>query len=272
MKTALYQSAFVLLGTAALVFSQFAFADATIVYEQSSGTQKSANTMQIKDGKIRFSPPGNGLDNDYSLYDSNNNELTHVDAVKKQYMTMDENTIAQQANKAKQQMDKMRQEMMSRMKDMPPEQKKQIEQMMNNHLSRVEANKNPPKLEQQKTSRSETISGIPCTVHETYLKGIKYSELCMAESDKMGLSSEDAQALMSMQQFMKRLQKVAQDMMGSSMPSADIQGIPLHTTLFSPDGAIQLETRLASIATDSLNSEAISIPADFSAAPMPDAK
>ncbi len=272
MKTALYQSAFVLLGAAALVFSQLAFADATVVYEQSSGTQKSANTMQIKDGKIRFSPPGNGPNNDYSLYDSKNNELTHVDAVNKQYITMDENTIAQQANKAKQQMDKMRQEMMSRMKDMPPEQKKQMEQMMNNHLSQVEAKKNPQKLEQKKTSRSETISGIPCTVHETYFKGMKYSELCMAEADKMGLSSEDAQALMSMQQFMKRLQKVAQDITGSSMPTADIQGIPLHTTLFSPDGAIQLETRLASIATDTVNSKAVSIPADFSAAPMPDIK
>jgi len=94
----------------------------------------------------------------------------------------------------------------------------------------------------------------------------------MTEADKMGLSNEDAQALMSMQQFMKRMQKVAQDMTESSMPTADIQGIPLHTTLFSPDGAIQLETRLASIATDAVNSDAVSIPADFSVVPMPGLK
>lgn len=272
MKTAIYQSAFLsagrlLLGASSLIISQLAFADATVVYEQSSGTQKLDNMMQIKDGKIRFTPP-NQNDN-YSLFDSKKIELTHVDATKKQYLVMDEKLIEQQANQAKQQMDMMRQRMMDKMKDMPPEQKRQVEQMMNNHLSRVEAEKNPPKLEQKKTSRTETVSGIQCTVHESYLKGIKHSELCMTAPDKMGLNNDDAQALMSMQQFMKRLQKVAQSMMGSTAASADIQGIPLHTTLYGPDGSIKLETRLISLSTDAISSETISIPADFSAMQMP---
>lgn len=267
MKKALFHSSLLLSVTSSLIISQLAFSDATVVYEQSSGAQKSVNTMQIKNSKIRFTPPDQS--DNYSLFDSKKGELTHVDAAKKQYLTMDEKFIEQQANQAKQQMDMMRQRMTEKMKDMPPEQKKQIEQMMNNHLSRVEAEKEAPKLDQKKTSRTETVSGIQCTVYESYLQGLKHSELCITAPDKMGLNNEDAQALMRMQQFMKRMQKVAQSMMGSTAATTDIQGIPLHTTLYGPDGSIKLETRLTSLSTDAVSSETISIPADFSPMPMP---
>ncbi|MCU7939557.1 MAG: hypothetical protein KZQ64_01570 [gamma proteobacterium symbiont of Bathyaustriella thionipta] len=239
-----------------------------MIYEQSSGTQKSANTMQIKNGKIRFTPPDQ--DDNYSLFDSKTIELTHVDTAKKQYLTMDEKIIEQQANQAKQQMDMMRQRMMEKMKDMPPEQKQQVEQMMNNHLSRVETEKTPPKLEQKKTTRTKTVSGIQCTVHESYLKGIKHSELCIATPAQIGLNNDDAQTLMSMQEFMKRMQKMAQSVTGSNAAISDIQGIPLHTTLYGPDGSIKLETRLTSISTDALSNETITIPADFSPMPIPE--
>ncbi len=257
----------ILISALGLILSQAVIADATVVYEQSSGTEKSINTMQIKDGKIRFTPPGQNQN--YSLYDSHSGALTHVDMAQKQYLVMDEKDIAEQANKAKQQMDVMRQRMMERMKDMPPEQKKQVEKMMNNHLARVAEQKNPPKAELKKTSRSEIIAGIQCTVFETYIKGVKNSELCITEPEKMGLQAQDAKALMAMQEFMKRMQKVAQSMMGGSTAVTDIQGIPLHTQLFAPDGSVKLETSLASISLDSIKADKVSIPADFTAMKMP---
>lgn len=269
MKKTLGHSSLLLLGASCLIISPLVFADATVVYEQSSGSQTSINTMQIKNSHIRFIPPGQ-KDN-YSLFDSQKIELTHIDAAKKQYLTMDEKFIEQQASQAQQQMDKMRQKMMEKMKDMSPERKKQVEQMMNNHLSRVESEKKPPTLEQKETSRTETVSGIQCTVYESYLKGVKHSEICMTAQDKMGLSKEDAEALMSMQKFMKRMQKMTQRMMGSNAATADIQGIPLHTILYGPDGSIKLETRLSSLSTDAVSSETMSIPADYSPMPLPKA-
>ncbi len=256
-----------LLCSGLLFLSQSAFADATIVYELTSGMQKTSNMMQIKDGKIRFTPPNK--QNNYSLYDSQTNTLTHVDSGQRKYLSMDEKMMTEQANKVQQQMDKMRQDMVAKMKDMPPEQKKQVEQMMNNHLSRVEENKIPHQIEQKKTSRTETIAGIQCSVHESYVSGIKVNEICMTESDKMGLSTQDANALMSMQEFMKRMQKVAQKMMGSNVPTADLQGVPLHTILFAPDGSVKMETRLASVSTSAISSDKVTLPADYTAIPMP---
>ncbi len=266
-KNSLIHTSLMLLGSSALLFSHAAFSDATLVYEQISGTQKAMNSMQIKDGKIRFTPPNQNTN--FSLYNSKTSELTHVDVTQKKYLVMSEKDIEIQAEQAKKQMDTMRQRMMEKMKDMPPEQKKQVEQMMNNHLAQVEAEKKQPEVKQKKTSRTETVSGLQCTIHEAYINGIKNSELCIAEPDNMKLSSEDAQALIAMQEFMKRMQKVAQSMMGSSAASADIQGIPLHTKLFAPDGSVKLETRLSSISSETLSSDTITIPADFSQMEMP---
>lgn len=257
----------VLLAVGSLIFAPLAYSDATVVYEQSSGTQKAMNTMEIKGGKIRFTPPNQG--SSYSVYDTKSGTLTHVDVAKKQYLPMQENDIEEQAKQAKKQMDVMRQRMMEKMKDMPPEQKKQVEQMMNNHLSRVSDSTNMPKVEQKKTSRTEVISGIECTVHESYIGGIKSSELCIAEPEKMGLDKQDAQALMAMQGFMKRMQKVAQTMMDSSAANAEIQGIPLHTKLFAQNGTIKLETRLISLSKNAISSEKVTVPADFSKMQMP---
>ena len=268
MNNSFYQAA--LLAAGSLILCQSTFADATVVYEQSSGKQKMNTTMKIKNGKIRFTPPAQ--DKNYSIYDSNNNQLTHIDTAQKQYLTMDEKTIEQQAKQAKLRMEKMRLAMQDKMKDMPPEQKKQVEQMMNNHLAQVDNTQEAPKFDQKKTSRTETLFGIQCSVYEVYLKGMKHSELCMTNPDQMGISDNDAQTLMQMQKFMKRMQKVAQNMMGSNAAAADIEGIPLHTTFYNPDGSISLQTRLLSLSTETLDNATVLLPADYSAMQQPTAK
>ncbi|MCU7837728.1 MAG: hypothetical protein KZQ83_21120 [gamma proteobacterium symbiont of Taylorina sp.] len=248
-----------LLSAGSLLFSQACFSDATVVYKQVSGTQTSTNVMQIKAGKIRFTPP-NQNDN-YSLYDSKTGTITHVDITKKHYLSMTEEDMMKQADQAKKQMEQMRQRMMEKMKDMPPEQKKQVEAMMNNHLSRVGEETIAEKIEQKKTSRTENITGIQCTVYESYIKGLKVSEVCMSVPHKLGLSTQDTDALMSMQEYMKRMQKM---MSGKDIPVSELKGIPLHTRLFAPDGSIRMETHLESISTDNINSIQMSVPEDFS--------
>jgi len=252
----------------ALLCSPNAFADATVVYEQVAGSNKSINAMKIKDGKIRFTPPNQG-NNSFSLYDSSTGSLTHADTSQKKFLTMDENDIAEQAKKVKQQMEKMREQMLAKIKTMPPEQQQQAQQMMNQHLPQLNSDSPQPKVEQKKTSRTETIAGIQCTVHESYISGAKANEICMAAPEQLGLSAEDTRALMSMQEFMKRMQKVAQNMMGNNAPVADLEGVPLHTKLFGPDGSIKLETRLASINQDELSSDTVMLPVDYTAVQMP---
>lgn len=251
----------------ALLCSQAAFSDATVVYEQTAGTNKNRNTMQIKDGKIRFTPPNQG--NSYSLYDSHSGAITHVDSSQRKYLSMDEQAIAEQAKKVKLQMDNMRAQMQAKIKTMPPEQQKQAELMMQQHLPPADSNQPAPQVEQKKTARSQTIANIQCTVYESYVDGVKANEICITSADKLGLSSADTQALMSMQGFMKRMQKVAQNMMGSNVPMADIEGVPLHTRLYGPNGAVTLETRLASISTEPLSADTVTLPADYTPVPMP---
>ncbi len=246
----------------AIFLSQAVLADATVTYEQLNGAQKTTNTMKIKNGKIRFTPPTQT--NNYSIYDSQSGSLTHVDTNQKRYLSMDEKAIAEQAQKAREQMEQMRKAMEAKMEGMPPEQREQVEKMMNNHLARVDKTQPAPKLDQKKTSRTETVAGIECTVYESFFNGVKVSEICIAEPDKMGLNAADARTLTNMQSFMKQMQKMAQQMMNTNTPVSEINGIPLHTRLYAPDGSIKLETRLSSINTDKLSDDTVSIPAGYS--------
>ncbi len=260
MKTFIVKTAIITLP--AVLLSQTVLADATVTYEQLNGAQKTSNTMKIKDGKIRFTPPTQT--NNYSIYDSRSGSLTHIDTNQKRYLSMDEKAIAEQAQKAREQMEQMRKAMEAKMEGMPPEQREQVEKMMNNHLARVDKTQAAPKLDQKKTSRTETVAGIECTVYESFYNGIKVSEICIAEPDKMGLDAADAQTLTNMQNFMKQMQKMAQQMMNTNTPISEINGIPLHTRLYAPDGSIKLETRLDSINTDKLSDDTVRIPAGFS--------
>lgn len=246
----------------AILLSQAVLADATVTYEQLNGAQKTTNTMKIKNSKIRFTPPTQT--NNYSIYDSQSGSLTHVDTSQKHYLSMDEKAIAEQAQKAREQKEQMRKAMEAKMEDMPPDQREQVEKMMNNHLARVDKTQPAPKLDQKKTGRTETIAGIECTVYESFFNGVKVSEICIAEPDKMGLDAADAQTLTNMQSFMKQMQKMAQQMMNTNTPVSEINGIPLHTKLYAPDGSIKLETRLSSINTDKLSDDTVSIPAGYS--------
>lgn len=266
MKLKQQNSLALILGVGTLFFTQPVLADTTVVYKQTSGTQTSSNTMQIKDGKIRFSPPDQS--NSYSLYDSTTGTITHVDSSRKHYLSMTEENMMGQANQARLQMEVMRQRMIEKMKDMPPEQRKQVEQMMNNHLSRVGKETATPKIDQKKTSRIENIKGIQCTIYESYINEIKTSEVCMTEADKLGISDQDSKALMSMQAYMKRMQNAVG---GNNIPMAELKGIPLHTRLFAADGSVKMETRLEKLSTDNISSMQMSIPADFSLMQMPKA-
>lgn len=263
-KQSLNHSAVLLLGASSFFCSQAVFSDATIIYKQISGTETSSNTMQIKNGKIRFTPPNKT--NNYSLYDSKTGTITHVDSSRKHYLSMTEENMMQQANQAKKQMDVMRQRMMEKMKDMSPEQKKQVEKMMNNHLSRVGEESIATKAEQKKTSRTNTIAGIQCSIYESYVNDTKVNEICMTEAEKMGITAQDAEALMSMQKYMKRMQSVIG---GNNVPESELKGVPLHTRLFAPDGSVKMETQLEKISTDNISSVQMSIPADFSLMDMP---
>ena len=264
MNKRFYNPSALLLGACTLLFTQYASADATIVYKQVSGSQSSDNIMQIKEGKIRFTPPGQS--NNYSIYDSTTGSITHVDSSKKQYLSMSEEKMLKQAKQAKIQMDDMRQRMMEKIKEMPPEKRKQVEQMMNNHLSRVGKETIKPAIEQIKTSRTEKISNIQCTIYESHIDGIKTSEACMTEANKLGISEQDSAALMSMQAYMKRMQNLIE---GDNNPVSELEGVPLHTRLFAKDGSVIMETSLIKLSTDNISSVKMSIPTDFSLMEMP---
>lgn len=88
----------------------------------------------------------------------------------------------------------------------------------------------------------------------------------MTEADKLGISAQDSDALMSMQAYMKRMQNMIG---GKNIPIAELKGIPLQTRLFAADGSVKMKTQLEKLSTDNISSVQMSIPADYSLMQMP---
>ena len=249
------------------IYSVNVMADATITFEEKDPQYSGQNIMLLKDGKVRFTASEQG--NSYSIYNSQNNNITHVNPMQKQYLEMSQKDIEKQANQAKQQMEMMRKEMEARMKELPPEQRKQAEQMMSNYLPDKAGEKNQPQVKQVKTTRSETIAGINCDVYESTINALKVSESCITAVDKLGLDKQDMNSLKKMQVFMKDMQQAMTDFTGKENVGADVEGLPLRSKLFSRDGQTIMETRLVSINKDTVAAEKLAVPTEFTPVQMP---
>lgn len=255
-----------LLGTACC-YSFNAVADAIIVFEEKGPQQSTQNVMLLKDGKVRFSPSDQAQA--YSIYNSQNNTMMHIEPLQKQYLEMDQKGIKKQAKQAKQQMDMMRKEMEKRLEKLPPEQRKQAEQMMGIHLASKEDKKNQPKVKQLKTSRTDTIAGIKCDVYESTVNEKKLSESCITTIDQLGLDKQDLKSLEKMQEFMKEMQQTVTDITGNADMSSEIEGLPLHSKLFAQDGSTALETRLITISKEAVAAKYLAVPEGFNPVQLP---
>ncbi len=249
------------------VYSVNVLADATITFEEKSPQYSGQNVMLLKDGKVRFTPSDQS--SSYSIYNSQDNKLTHIEPMQKKYLEMSKQEIELQAKQAKQQMEMMRKEMETRMQELPPEQRKQAEQMMQNYMPEQQAKQKPPEVKQVKTSRTETIAGINCDVYESSIKDQKISESCITTIDKLGLNKQDLDSLEKMQVFMKDMQQAMTEFTGKANVGADVEGLPLRSKLFDSDGSTVMETRLISINKDSVAAEKVDIPAEYTPIQMP---
>jgi len=269
--------------TIIIFLSQFSlsstiYADATLHFKDSSNLSSNSssnqspnsssklnsnNSIYIKSGNIRFSDSSTKK-GEYSIFDSNNHKLIHINPAHKAYMEIDENTIDKQMSGMKQQMDKMIQQMQQQMKDMPPEQRQMVEQMMGNlnTNSKLPAIPQTPNKQQLKTNKTDTIAGINCNVTDIMIDGIKTEELCIADENFFNISDDDKKTITQMKDFINVLSNKAKSFTGQSVME-QYDGVPIRTRNFDRMGRLVLETVLVSISTNTVSNDKIAIPTGY---------
>lgn len=122
------------------------------------------------------------------ILDLNAGTITHVDYQQRHYMTATVREYAEMSRVAQaagsQQLTRAMKEMQEAMKDMPPDQRKVMEQMMRSQMPQAEGappDCREPRVEVRKTGQQATITGTPAVRYEVLADGKLESEIWVAK-------------------------------------------------------------------------------------------
>lgn len=199
---------------AALFLSTAAFADVKAVYRADG---KESSSLAVKAHLVLWTftdPRGRQA----MVFDNKRKALTVIDHSRKEIVEMDEASI----KAMQQQMETMMAQMRAQLKNLPPEQRKMIEQRMG-----VGPSKNKVVAKKGKTDK---ISGYRCRYYDMMVNGKQEQRVCVATLADAGVSEKDYKTLEGMYGFMR---KMAKSQGTSAAPlTENVKGIPIRMKEF----------------------------------------
>jgi hypothetical protein len=204
-------------------------------------------------------------DGDSQIVMFRNRTLYLLDPKTKSYRVMDEATARQLGSTVS----NARKQMEARMKDMPPEQRAKLEELLSRMgQSPGVAASGAPKSTRTltKTGRTETVAGIRCTVWEAVENGKKDQELCAAAPAAISGGDEIMKTFREISAMLSSLTDSFGGANDDGQPWHDmdkIDGVPILTRDFD-DGKAESEMRLTTVKKESVAGTSFEVPAGYS--------
>jgi hypothetical protein len=188
-----------------------------------------------------------------------------LDTSKKRYMDMSETMQSAHNSMANAMNDPAVQE---KLRNLPPEQRARIEQMMQQRPGAVSGASARPgaaapherHLEFTKTGETKTVGGFHCEMYHITDGGRPYEDDCIAPYGSSTVTKDDMRAFLKMAEAMR-------DMMGAHAQSVGdfgrYPGFPVQRTRTMPDGRTRVET-IKSIKHGKVSSDLFVLPAGYS--------
>lgn len=250
-----------LIATLLCVATTCAFADSTLKFRTRKNSD--TNAVMIHGDKVRMesaTPEGAQI----SIYNSQDKTFTVLNAEQKSYIVMDQNSVKEQAIRIKDTQKRLMAQMREQMRNMPPEQRKMVEQKMA-ELSSVDTGKmKPSKYSARKTGNTKRVNGIECDVYQSYRDDRSLGDACIADRKALNLSEADYTTLRSMFAFLRDMKM--QFASGSGVPTPEtemglfenIDGLPVKVTSTSGD-----QMTLDDVSNKALSPDLFKIPTGF---------
>lgn len=239
-----------------------AVADTTLVFHDMP--ENTESSVLIRDGVVRMAVDDREDGPTVSLYDSRSDKMTVIVEKERGYYEITETSMKQQIGEAKSMMDGMMAEMQRELANMPPEQRKMMEEQMRQMgmaPGAAAGQVQTPKITIRNTGRSDTVNGMRCRLYESFVDSQKSEEICVADRDAVSMPTADYATLKKMFNFMERISsivaslgmKVAPD----TLPSVD--GVPVRIRSFEDGGTGTLKK----VSTGSLDTALFRVPAGY---------
>lgn len=237
--------------------SCLAHADVTLTMSEDGASEAGSSNqsvMQIRDGMLVLK---SGEDTQQNiLFRQSDNALIQIDHKHKRYTVMDEavtDKVSEQMNAAMAQME-------AQLKNMPPEQRRMLEEKMPQLAGRMNK-KAQPVYDIERTQKQDKVAGIECSVVNLSKDRVPHSRACIATAAQMGIGKKDFNTIAAM---MTAMQSMAAQFGQTGVPDLDeVGGFPIRTQELN-DGNTKIST-LLSVSTAPIDAAVFAIPEGYKA-------
>lgn len=229
-------------------------ASAGVVLEietQDHRLNESGTVLAVVDGKNlkMIITSGGDQDKNEMIFRGETREMVVVDHDDKSFMVIDEAMIDSIGVKLSGYEAKMREAL----KDVPPEQRAMVEQMMKGRMPPQATAPARPKIEFRNTGERDTQNGYPSDKYEATIDGRKTQELWVTDWDNVDGGGDAAEAFQAMADFFKQMRdsmpRFGVDEDADDNPfehMREMGGFPVLTYDYASDGSFASESSLRS--------------------------
>lgn len=239
-----------------LMLTNHAQADVMIDYD-AQASSGGMHRLAIKGQQLRVDAD----DDTWILFNSNEQAMYIVDDSDRSYIKFDEALI----EKLGQTMNRAKAELDAALADLPPAQRKQMQEMMAGAMASMLGGKDSIKFSVEETSRTDSVEGIDCRIVMAFKNDQPFNEVCLAEASDLGASSADAKVFRKWTQFtqgmMEQMAEQSQGLIPLQAPSFYIEGLGLPILSKDEDG---LRAQLKSYRNDDIAASLFTIPKNYS--------
>lgn len=248
--------------SAATCFTGLVTAGVVIQYESSGAGQagsKQAYTAYVEKDRLR-------IDGDPdAIFRADKQVLWLLDTEKGTYQQMD----AEQMKKVGSQVEGAMAEMERQLANLPPEQRKMAEQMMQGKMPGKApggTKKAEPRRIYRNTGKTETINGWPCVAYDANRGGEREQVVWVTDWKHIGLTADDFTVFQDFAAFLEHMAgpmakscSMGFDQKLADKPSPDaLPGVPIRTISF--DGGKELVTEVKKIAREPVPAAKFELP------------
>jgi hypothetical protein len=257
MKTSMVSALVVGLGSTLLVVGA-ARAGVTMVIQRGKGAEASQSTVYIEGERLRAeSGAKQGHDTDV-IMDGKARKMIMIKPSERSYTEMTEADM----KKMKGQVDAMRAQAAERMKNLPPEQRKQMEKMM---AGMGMGDGKVPKLDFKPMGQKKTVNGFACDMYSVLKDGVPTEEDCVAPWGAKVLQKSDIEGFRKFAEDMaKNLGMSGQNEMFQQFEK--YPGLPITRHIL--DGSMPDE-EIKSIKRGSIPESQFAVPAGYTKKDLP---
>lgn len=212
----------------------------------------SASRFTLEGKKLRAEDPHGAV----MIFDGEKQTLWTIDPKGKRYTEVTE----ADANRIKEMQAQMEQQMKERLKALPPDQRKEMEERLEGMRAKpTEA----PKLTFEPTGDTKkTKHGFSCKPHRVLANGKPIEEACFIPWKEAGLSVDDFRAFDALDQFFRKLGTQGGNQQNQIFGDlAQSPGIPAHVAMIGPDGTVGVEQDLVILKKEEIPSDQFIPPA-----------